>query len=107
MSDLLLNILPLYGIVVPNKNADLLEKVQHEAARIVTGLTRSVSLDNLYKECDWPSLAIRRKYQKLNFMYKAIDNIMDPEYISDITPPTPHTLSQETKPITHEETETT
>ena len=31
-------------------------------------------------------MAIRRKYQKLNFMYKAINNIV-PEYISDITPP--------------------
>ena len=50
------------------QNADLLEKLQYEAARIVTGLTRSVNLENLYKECGWPSLAIRRKYQKLNFM---------------------------------------
>ena len=50
------------------QNADLLEKLQYEAARIVTGLTRSVSLENLYKECGWPSLAIRRKYQKLYLM---------------------------------------
>ena len=28
-----------------------LQKVQNEAARLVTGLTRSVSLENLYKEC--------------------------------------------------------
>ena len=28
-----------------------LEKLQNEAARIVTGLTRSVSLEKLYKEC--------------------------------------------------------
>ena len=46
------------------QNADLLEKLQHEAAKIVNGLTRSVSLENLYKECGWPSLAIRRKYRK-------------------------------------------
>ena len=81
MLDLLLNISLLYGMVVY-----LLEKLQHEAARIVTGLTRSVSLENLYKECGWPSLAIRRKYQKLNFMYKALNNMV-PEYISDIIPP--------------------
>ena len=56
-------------------------KLQHEAARIVTGLTRSLSLENLYKECGWPSLAIRRKYQKLNFMYEALNNMV-PEYIS-------------------------
>ena len=47
------------------QNADLLEKLQHEATRIVAGLKRSVSLENLYKECGWPSLAIRRKYQNL------------------------------------------
>ena len=28
-----------------------LQKIQKEAARLVTGLTRSVSLENLYKEC--------------------------------------------------------
>ena len=68
------------------QNADLLEKLQHEAARIVTGLTRSVSLENLYKDCGWPSLAISRKYQKLNFMYKALNNMV-PGYISYIIPP--------------------
>ena len=31
------------------KNAELLEILQQEAARIVTALTRSVSLENLYK----------------------------------------------------------
>ena len=29
---------------------DSLEKIQHEAARIVTGTTRSINLNNLYKE---------------------------------------------------------
>ena len=33
------------------------KKVQNEAARFVTGLTRSVSLENLYKECEWNSIA--------------------------------------------------
>ena len=30
-----------------------LQKVQNEAARILTGLTRSVSIENLYRECGW------------------------------------------------------
>ena len=30
-----------------------LQKVQNEAARLVTGLTRSASLENLHKECGW------------------------------------------------------
>ena len=50
------------------QNADILNKVQNEAARIVTGLTRSVSLDKLFKECGWLSLLERRRQQKLNFM---------------------------------------
>ena len=34
-----------------------LQKVQNEAARLVTGLTRSVSLENLFKECGWATLS--------------------------------------------------
>ncbi|MCG7867669.1 MAG: hypothetical protein JAY74_15080 [Candidatus Thiodiazotropha taylori] len=63
-----------------------LEKLQNEAARIVTGLTRSVSLDNLYKECGWAPLSERRKFQKLCFMYKCNNNML-PDYISDLIPP--------------------
>ena len=37
-----------------------LEKLQNEAACIVMGLTRSVPLERLYKECNWDSLALRR-----------------------------------------------
>ena len=37
-----------------------LEKIQHEAARIVTGLTRSVSIEKLYSEIGWLSLSERR-----------------------------------------------
>ena len=52
------------------QNADTLDKVQNEAARIVTGLTRSVSLDKLFKECGWLSHLERRRQQKLNFMFQ-------------------------------------
>lgn len=63
-----------------------LEKIQNEAARIVTGLTRSVSLENLYRECGWTSLSNRRKQQKLAFMYRASNSLV-PAYISDLIPP--------------------
>ena len=46
-----------------------LEKLQNEIARIVTGLTKSVSLNRLYNEFGWQPLYICRKYQKLKFMY--------------------------------------
>ena len=59
---------------------ETLEKVQNEAARVVTGLTLSVSLQNLYREVNWLSLAERRKYQKLLCMFRVNkDNV--PNYI--------------------------
>ena len=58
-----------------------LEKIQIEAARIVTGLTRYVSLNRLYRETGWLPLSDRRLYQKLILMYK-IKNRMVP---SDLT----------------------
>ena len=70
-----------------------LEKLQHEAARIVTGLTRSVSLERLYKECGWESLQSRRSNQKLKFMYRAM-NDMVPSYISNLIQPTVGNSSQ-------------
>ena len=55
-----------------------LEKVQNEAARIVTGTTRSISLSKLYKEIGWLSLSDRRKYQKLILAFK-INHGMTPK----------------------------
>ena len=46
---------------------ELLEKIQYEAARIVTGLTRSVSNTTLINETGWITLEQRRKIQKNNF----------------------------------------
>ncbi len=63
-----------------------LEKLQNEAARIVTGLTRSVSLEHLRQEIGWQSLSIRRSVQKLSIMYKAANN-ETPSYISNLIPP--------------------
>ena len=35
------------------RDSQTLQKIQTEAARLVTGLTRSVSLESLYKKCGW------------------------------------------------------
>ena len=67
--------------------SDSLQKLQNEAARLVTGLTRSVSTRNLFKECGWLTLSERREHQKRLFMYKATHNMV-PNYISDLIPPT-------------------
>ena len=72
------------GCTIQDKLA--LEKLQNKAARIVTGLPRSTSLDNLYWECGWVYLSERSKFQKLCFMYKC-NNGQVPGYISDLIPP--------------------
>ena len=69
-----------------SQDSNALEKLHNEAARIVTGLTRSVSLGNLYRECGWLSLSERRKQQKLNFMYRSVNGLV-PTYITDLIPP--------------------
>ena len=35
------------------QDSQTLPKIHNEAARLVTGLTRYVSLENLYIECEW------------------------------------------------------
>ena len=43
---------------------DDLEKIQTEAARIATGTTKLVSIENLYSEIVWDTLEARRKKTK-------------------------------------------
>ena len=64
---------------------DALEKLQLEAARVVTGLTRSVSLANLFNEIGWVSLSDRRKIQKLTIVFKHRQGLL-PDYLSNIFP---------------------
>ena len=71
------------------QDVNALQKVQNEAARIVTGLTRSVSIENLYRECWWVSLEERRRQQKFIFMYKSVNGLVL-SYISDLMPPPIH-----------------
>ena len=54
----------LYGMDALNKTPKHLKKSQNETARVVTGLTRSVSMENLYKECGWATLSQRGSYIK-------------------------------------------
>ena len=68
-----------------DQNASSLEKLQNEAARIVTGLTRSVSLEN-FGECGWETLKHRRNMQQYYFTYKVYNN-SGPSYINDLFPP--------------------
>ena len=78
-----------YGDIVwdgiPNIFADRLEKIQIECLRIITGITVSSSLDQLYIESGFPTLSIRRKFHRLIMYYKIINNEA-PQYLSDLMP---------------------
>ena len=52
------------------RDIDKLEKIQLEAARIATGLTKFASKDSLYFENGWETLANRRVKSKLTTFYR-------------------------------------
>lgn len=54
--------------------SNLLESVQIEAGRIITGLKRTSSRQNLYNELKWETLSDRRKKHKVTLMYKILNN---------------------------------
>jgi len=71
---------------------DQIEKIQYEAAKIVTGLTKSVSINNLLKEVGWVPLSDRRKIQKYVFIYKEKHGLL-PEYLHELFPGTVQEIS--------------
>jgi hypothetical protein len=67
-------------------NSDRLEKLQLEAARIVTGLICYTSWDSIYREAGWEKLSTRREVTKLCMFYKLnVGN--SPEFLCDLIPP--------------------
>ena len=62
-----------------------LEKLQIEAARIVTGTTKLVSKNALLLETGWETLASRRK--KLTLFFK-MQNGLSPDYLTSLVPAT-------------------
>ena len=73
------------GIIVQKYEEEELEKNQLEAARIVTGTTKLVSIDKLYIETGWEPLQARRRKHKLTLFYKMINNLT-PNYLSSLLP---------------------
>ena len=63
------------------------EKIQNEAARIVTGATKLVSINSLLSETGWETLSSRRNKHKLTLLYK-MQNDLSPEYLCSLVPPT-------------------
>ena len=66
---------------------DELDKIQNEAARIVTGCTKLVSIVDLNKESGWESLAERRRKHRLILFYKMVNGLA-PDYLSSLAPAT-------------------
>ena len=78
-----------YGDVIwnniPQYLKDDLDKIQNEAARIVTGCSKLVSLSNLRQECGWESLSERRRKHKLTLFFKMVKGFVPP-YLSSLVP---------------------
>ena len=62
-------------------------QIQYEAARIVTGATRLVSIISLLTETGWETLSARKKNHKLVMFYKMRNNLC-PVYLSSLVPRT-------------------
>ena len=79
------NILLLFGtvaqIIILTRST-----IQHEAARIVTGLTRSVSIEKTVHGMWLDNADQQKSTTNMTFMYK-VSNQLVPSYISDIMPP--------------------
>ena len=69
-----------------------LDKIQTEAARIVTGTTKLISIQTLYDEIKWETLESRRNKHKLVLFYKMFNNI-SPAYLSYLVPPSISSIS--------------
>jgi hypothetical protein len=54
---------------------DILDKVQLEAARLVTGATARCSMENLYREVGWETLALRRRLHRATMMFKTMTGL--------------------------------
>ena len=63
--------------------ANELEKIQAETARIVTGATRLVSIDSQRTETGWETLASRRHKHKSLLFFK-MKSELSPSYLSSL-----------------------
>ena len=70
-----------------------LDKIQTEAARIVTGATNLVSSHALFGEVNWEPLEARRMKHRLLLLYKMSNNLST-EYLSSLIPPIVSNISR-------------
>ena len=70
-----------------------IEKIQHEAAFIVTGATRSCPKPKLLEETGWESLDHRRYKHRLTTFHKMIYK-ETPSYLHSLAPQSVHQVSK-------------
>jgi hypothetical protein len=76
----------IWHIPADNRHVlDILEKVQQEAARIITGATKRCPTVPLYREAGLETLASRRDFHRAFMMFK-IENGQAPTYLQDLIP---------------------
>ena len=76
----------IWHIPADNRHVlDILERIELEAARLVTGATKRCPTANLYREVGWETLASRRTFHRALMMFK-IQNGFAPTYLQDLVP---------------------
>ena len=80
-----------YGDVIwdncTEAEANLLDNIQYETARAVTGAIKGTSARGLMNELGWESPKTRRKMHKLHYIFKIIKHIL-PAYLVKLLPDT-------------------
>ena len=65
--------------------SDLLEHVQYEAAKVVTGAIKGTSRQRLLEELGWESMKSRRIIHRIVLLYKIVNNYC-PAFLFDLLP---------------------
>lgn len=65
--------------------SELLESLQYEAAKLVTGAMKGTSQVRLLDELAWEKLALRRNFHRTTIFYKIMNNLT-PSYLSALRP---------------------
>ena len=75
-----------------NYEVEILEKIQVEAGRIVTGAIKACSAAKVMNDLGWETLQNRRKKHRLVTFYK-MTNGLTPQYLTDLVPQRVHEVA--------------
>jgi len=75
-----------------------IEKLQYDAALIVTGAWKGSNRSKLYDELGWESLSDRRRIRRTLLLHKIVNNCT-PSYLKDKLPPQHYQVNLDTPPL--------